>query len=161
MPHAELTVGEVAERSGVATSTLRFYEKEGLITSRRTAGNQRRYQREVLRRVAFIRVAQRVGISLAMIRDALNLLPDERTPTREDWANLSAAWEEDLTTRILLLQQLRDSLTGCIGCGCLSISRCPLVNPEDRLGQYGPGPRTLRGFQEAPSGRQNLPLAEP
>ncbi|GAB3660716.1 redox-sensitive transcriptional activator SoxR [Actinocorallia lasiicapitis] len=136
----------------MATSTLRFYEKEGLISSRRTAGNQRRYHRDVLRRVAFIRVAQRVGISLAMIREALAVLPGERTPNRADWAALSASWETELSTRILLLQQLKDSLTGCIGCGCLSLDRCPLANPGDILGTAGPGPRAIREAVPDPAG---------
>ncbi|MCD0451238.1 redox-sensitive transcriptional activator SoxR [Actinocorallia sp. API 0066] len=139
----ELTIGELAERSGVAASTLRFYEREGLIHSRRTTGNQRRYTRETLRRVAFVRLAQRVGVSLAAIREALCLLPEGRTPTRADWAALSASWEEDLTHRITLLTELRDRLTGCIGCGCLSLDLCPIVNPNDHLAAEGPGPRTL------------------
>lgn len=139
----ELTVGEVAERSGVATSTLRFYEKEGLISSRRTAGNQRRYTRDTLRRVAFIKVSQRIGISLAAIRAELDLLPEERTPTRADWARLSDVWRDDLNTRIKMLEELRDNLTGCIGCGCLSMEICVLINPGDKLGEQGPGPRNL------------------
>lgn len=139
----ELTVGEVAERSGVATSTLRFYEKEGLISSRRTADNQRRYTRDTLRRVAFIKVSQRIGISLAAIRAELDLLPEERTPTRADWARLSDVWRDDLNTRIKMLEELRDNLTGCIGCGCLSMEICVLINPGDKLGEQGPGPRNL------------------
>ncbi|WP_345355085.1 redox-sensitive transcriptional activator SoxR [Actinoallomurus liliacearum] len=139
----ELTVGQVAERSGVAVSALRFYETQGLIRSRRTAGNQRRYTRDVLRRVAFIRVSQRVGIPLKQIRDAMARLPDERTPTRKDWAALSASWQSELTARIEQLQRLRDDLTDCIGCGCLSLSRCRLSNPFDELGEQGPGPRRL------------------
>ena len=139
----ELTVGQLSARSGVAVSALHFYEAEGLITARRTTGNQRRYPREMLRRVAFIRASQRVGIPLARIRTALATLPQERTPTRRDWARLSAAWREDLDDRIRQLQHLRDRLTGCIGCGCLSISACQLANPGDRLGDEGPGPRKL------------------
>jgi MerR family transcriptional regulator, redox-sensitive transcriptional activator SoxR len=139
----ELTVGEVAARSGVAVSAVRFYEAKGLIHSRRTAGNQRRYTRDVLRRVAFIRVSQRVGIPLNQIRDALSQLPDERTPTRNDWARLSASWRSELDARIEQLQRLRDDLTDCIGCGCLSLSKCRLSNPYDRLGAQGPGPRRL------------------
>ena len=139
----ELTVGQLSARSGVAVSALHFYEAEGLITARRTSGNQRRYPREMLRRVAFIRASQRVGIPLARIRTALATLPQERTPTRRDWARLSAAWREDLDDRIRQLQHLRDRLTGCIGCGCLSISACQLANPGDRLGDEGPGPRKL------------------
>ena len=139
----ELTVGEVAERSGVATSALRFYERQGLIHSRRTSGNQRRYARDVLRRVAFIRTAQRLGIPLAAIREVLGLLPNDRTPTREDWARISACWRADLDRRIRTLQRLRDNLTECIGCGCLSLDRCALSNPHDRLSARGPGPRRL------------------
>ncbi|GLZ45832.1 redox-sensitive transcriptional activator SoxR [Actinomycetospora sp. NBRC 106375] len=144
-PGQELSVGEVAERSGVAVSALHFYEREGLIHSRRTAGNQRRFRREVLRRLSFIRIAQRVGIPLAEIRSALDALPDGRTPTRQDWERLSAQWREELDDRIHRLQQLRDDFTGCIGCGCLSIDRCSLVNPGDRFGAEGPGPRRLVG----------------
>ncbi|MCF6524672.1 redox-sensitive transcriptional activator SoxR [Streptomyces sp. JJ36] len=139
----EATVGELAERAGVATSALRFYEREGLIHSRRTAGNQRRYSRDTLRRVAFIRASQRLGIPLAAIREVLALLPEGRTPTREDWARVSECWRSDLDARIRLLEQLRDNLTDCIGCGCLSIDRCALANPHDRLGDEGPGARRL------------------
>lgn len=140
---AELTVGEAAARSGVAVSTLHFYEAKGLIRSRRNAGNQRRYPREALRRIAVIRVAQRTGISLTEIRDALKSLPDGRTPTAEDWEKLSACWHADLEDRIARLTRLRDQLNGCIGCGCLSLGVCPLRNPWDRLAEEGPGPRLL------------------
>ena len=140
---AELTVGEAAARSGVAVSALHFYEAQGLIYSRRNAGNQRRYPREVLRRIAVIRVAQRTGISLAAIRDALKALPNGRTPTAEDWARLSARWRAELNDRIARLMRLRDHLDGCIGCGCLSLGVCPLRNPWDRLAEDGPGPRLL------------------
>lgn len=140
---AELTVGEVAARSGVAVSTLHFYEEKGLICSSRNAGNQRRYPREVLRRIAVIRVAQRTGISLASIRDALKALPNGRTPTPEDWRNLSDRWRSELDDRIARLTRLRDQLNGCIGCGCLSLGACPLRNPWDRLAEEGPGPRLL------------------
>ncbi|WP_396453858.1 redox-sensitive transcriptional activator SoxR [Actinomadura sp.] len=139
----ELTVGQLAERSGVAVSALHFYESKGLISSRRTAGNQRRFSRDTLRRVAFIKVSQRVGIPLSDIRDALATLPEERTPTVADWARLSEAWRSHLDDRIRQLEKLRDDLTDCIGCGCLSISRCALANPYDRLGDEGPGPRRL------------------
>ncbi|AXK31454.1 redox-sensitive transcriptional activator SoxR [Streptomyces armeniacus] len=139
----EATVGELAERAGVATSALRFYEREGLIRSRRTSGNQRRYSRDTLRRVAFIRASQRLGIPLASIREVLSLLPDNRTPTREDWARVSECWRSDLDQRITLMQQLRDNLTDCIGCGCLSIDVCVLANPYDQLGDEGPGARRL------------------
>jgi MerR family transcriptional regulator, redox-sensitive transcriptional activator SoxR len=139
----EFTVGQVAARSGVAVSAIRFYESEGLIQSRRTAGNQRRYPRAVLRRVAVIRAAQRIGLPLAAIRRALKELPLGRTPTAADWRGLSALWKRDLDERILQLQSLRDSLTGCIGCGCLSLKVCPLRNPGDRLGREGAGARLL------------------
>ena len=138
-----LTVGELARRSGVAVSALHFYESKGLIGSLRNAGNQRRYPRGVLRRVAVIKVAQRLGIPLAVIGEALATLPENRAPTAKDWQRLSARWQGDLDARIRRLQQLRDELDGCIGCGCLSISACPLRNPGDRLGDQGPGPRLL------------------
>ncbi|RAY16390.1 redox-sensitive transcriptional activator SoxR [Actinomadura craniellae] len=139
----ELTVGQLAARSGVAVSALHFYEAKGLIRSRRTAGNQRRYTRDTIRRVAFVRLSQSVGISLNAIAGALATLPEERTPTREDWAALSASWRADLDARISALEQLRDDLSDCIGCGCLSLDRCALANPRDELGQEGPGPRRL------------------
>ncbi len=135
----ELTPGEMALRSGVAVSALHFYEREGLITSRRTSGNQRRYSRDMLRRVAFIRMSQRLGIPLARIREAMATLPADRTPTSKDWARLSAAWRADLDERIVHLQRLRDNLTGCIGCGCLSLKVCALANPGDALAEEGPG----------------------
>ena len=138
-----MTVGEVAARAGVAVSTLHFYESEGLITSWRNSGNQRRYAREVLRRVAVIKVAQRTGIPLKEIRDALATLPDKRTPTSEDWKRLSARWRAQLSDRIDRLTRLRDQMDGCIGCGCLSIESCPLRNPWDRLGAEGSGARLL------------------
>jgi MerR family transcriptional regulator, redox-sensitive transcriptional activator SoxR len=140
---SELSVGQVAARSGIAVSTLHFYEAEGLIQSTRTSGNQRRFPREVLRRVAFIRASQAVGIPLRRIKEALDRLPDARTPSRRDWERLSAAWRDDLDQRIIGLQHLRDRLSGCIGCGCLSLGLCKLVNPDDLLGQQGPGPRNL------------------
>ncbi|GAA1449221.1 redox-sensitive transcriptional activator SoxR [Leifsonia poae] len=136
-----LTVGEVATRSGVAVSALHFYERQGLIASERTAGNQRRYRRDVLRRVAFIRVSQRVGVPLADIRMALDSLPEGRTPTKKDWARLSRLWRDELDARIRDLEHLRNDLTGCIGCGCLSLRTCVLQNPSDVLGADGPGPR--------------------
>jgi MerR family transcriptional regulator, redox-sensitive transcriptional activator SoxR len=139
----QLTVGEVARRGGVAVSTLHFYEAKGLIRSWRTNGNQRRYAREVLRRVAIIRVAQRTGMELDEIRKALKALPGERTPTAEDWKKLSANWKNELNARIERLTRLRDQLDGCIGCGCLSMEACPLRNPWDRLAKQGPGPRLL------------------
>lgn len=142
--HRELTPGETAERAGVAVSALHFYEREGLISSRRTAGNQRRYHRDVLRRVAFIRVSQSLGISLAQIEDALSTLPDDKTPTKADWARLSARWRPELEARIAQLEGLRDKLDGCIGCGCLSLKSCTLYNADDGLGGSGPGPRRLQ-----------------
>lgn len=138
-----LSVGEVARRSGVAVSTLHFYESKGLISSGRSAGNQRRYARDVLRRVAFIRVAQRVGIALADIEAALATLPATSAPSRADWARLSAAWRADLDERMAQLKKLRDTLDDCIGCGCLSIDRCKLRNPFDTLAEQGPGPQRL------------------
>lgn len=138
-----LSVGEVAARSGVAVSTLHFYEQQGLIHSWRNSGNQRRYAREVLRRVSVIQVAQRTGIPLAEIREALATLPENQTPTAEDWKRLSTRWRADLDERIVRLQRLRDQLDGCIGCGCLSLETCPLRNPWDRLRAEGPGPRLL------------------
>lgn len=138
-----LTVGEVARRSGLAVSALHFYESKGLIWSWRTDGNQRRYPREVLRRLAVIKVAQRVGIPLAEIRETLNTLPDRRSPTADDWRKLSSKWRTALDDRIDRLVRLRDELDDCIGCGCLSIKTCPLRNPEDVLSEEGPGPRFL------------------
>ncbi len=140
-----LSIGEVAARSGVATSALRFYEREGLLHSARSASGQRRYDREVLRRVAFIRVAQRVGLTLADIRVAMATLPDERTPTVADWARLSRGWRTRLDDQIKLLEHLRDELTSCIGCGCLSFKSCRLYNPLDAAAVLGDGPRYLLG----------------
>jgi MerR family redox-sensitive transcriptional activator SoxR len=139
----ELTVGQLSERSGVAVSALHFYERQHLIASRRTTGNQRRYRRDVLRRVALIRVAQRVGIPLAEVRAALAELPDNRTPNRADWSRLSQRWHDELEERIRNLEQLRDDFTNCIGCGCLSLDKCRMTNPQDTLAEHGPGPRRL------------------
>jgi len=136
-----LGVGDVARRSGVAVSTLHFYERQGLITSERSAGNQRRYRRDVLRRIAFIRVSQRVGVPLADIRTALDSLPEARTPTKKDWVRLSRMWREELDSRIRSLERLRNDLTGCMGCGCLSLRTCALQNPADTLASEGAGPR--------------------
>ncbi|RBO92879.1 redox-sensitive transcriptional activator SoxR [Nocardia puris] len=147
----ELTPGQLSERSGVAVSALHFYEREGLISSRRTSGNQRRYTRETLRRVAFIRISQRVGIPLSQIRDALDRLPESRTPTRRDWETVSTLWREDLDDRINQLTRLRDNLTGCIGCGCLSLGTCKLVNEHDRLGEEGPGAHVLDTHLNCPT----------
>ncbi len=140
---AVLSVGEVAARSGLAVSAIHFYEKQGLIRSTRTGGNQRRYAREVLRRVAVIKAAQRLGIPLAAIRDALAALPRGRTPTAGDWRRLSGVWRAALDERIEQLTRLRGSLSECIGCGCLSLTACPLRNPGDELADEGCGPRLL------------------
>ncbi|MCJ8052647.1 redox-sensitive transcriptional activator SoxR [Shinella curvata] len=139
----ELSVGEVAERSGVAVSTLHFYETKGLIRSQRNRGNQRRYPRSILRRVAVIKVAQRTGIPLSEIADALSVLPHDRPVTAEDWRTLSKTWRRQLDDRIARLTKLRNQIDGCIGCGCLSMQECPLRNPLDTLGAEGPGPRLL------------------
>jgi MerR family redox-sensitive transcriptional activator SoxR len=138
-----LTIGDLSARTGVAHSALRFYEAEGLIHAERTEGGQRRYARDTLRRVGFIRVAQQVGLRLEEIGEALASLPDRRTPTERDWAKLSASWRPRLDAQIHLLERLRDRLDGCIGCGCLSLSVCRLVNPGDEAGARGPGPRNL------------------
>jgi MerR family redox-sensitive transcriptional activator SoxR len=138
-----LSVGQLAERSGVAISAIRFYETKGLIKSWRTTGNQRRYPREVLRMLGIIKVAQRLGIPLRSIRTALSALPRDGTPTAKDWAALSLRWQADLDDRIRQLTKLRNELTNCIGCGCLSLDSCPLCNPDDRLAKQGPGPRLL------------------
>src|SRR3990170_1088777 len=143
--HQPLSVGQVAERSGASVSTIHFYEARGLIRGSRNRGNQRRFGREVLRRIAVIRVAQRTGIPLARIREALAALPDERTPNAADWAALSGQWRAELSTRIAELTALRDQLDGCIGCGCLSTRDCPLRNPDDVLATQGPGAQLLGG----------------
>jgi MerR family redox-sensitive transcriptional activator SoxR len=137
----ELTIGELSARSGVAPSALRFYEAHGLIAARRTDGNQRRYDRAVLRRIALIQAGRASGIPLRRIRVALETLPAGRTPSRRDWERLSNAWRRDLDARIAGLTAIRDRLTTCIGCGCLSIDRCDLLNPEDEAGDAGPGAR--------------------
>lgn len=137
------TVGKVAKRSGVNVSALHFYESKGLISSQRNAGNQRRYTADVLRRIAVIKTAQRLGISLEEIRRAFASLPDNRTPTQEDWEALSVQWRGALDHRIAHLERLRDYLTGCIGCGCLSMKKCPLYNADDQLAAEGSGPVIL------------------
>lgn len=139
----ELSVGELSRRSGVPVSALHFYEAEGLIRSRRSAGNQRRYPRGILRRVAIIKVAQRAGVSLKEISAALARLPQDRAPSAEDWANMSAEWRDALDDRIRKLTAIRDQLSACIGCGCLSLSDCPLRNPDDRLAEQGAGARLI------------------
>ncbi len=146
---ADLSIGTVSERTGVAPSALRFYQAEGLISATRTGGGQRRYARDVLRRVSFIRVAQAVGLSLDEIREALASLPENRTPTPADWARLSRAWRPRLDAQIALLEGLRDRLDGCIGCGCLSLHACKLLNPGDQVADQGPGPRLLLGGRGA------------
>lgn len=138
-----LSIGEVSARSGLAPSALRFYEEQGLLAADRTTGGQRRYAKAVLRRLAFVRAAQRVGLSLEDIRAALATLPEQRTPTLADWRRLSAGWTPLLDARIAELQRLRDSLTSCIGCGCLSLRRCALYNPGDGAAAHGPGARYL------------------
>ncbi|MEU7783289.1 MULTISPECIES: redox-sensitive transcriptional activator SoxR [unclassified Amycolatopsis] len=139
-----LSIGQVAERSGVPHTALRFYEEKGLISSERSAGNQRRYPRSVLRRIAFIRAAQRVGLSLEDISAALASLPEDHAPTKADWARLSRDWQHELDARIDALQRLRDRLTGCVGCGCLSLRSCALYNNDDELSRHGPGASKLR-----------------
>lgn len=136
----QLTIGQLAERAGVATSAIRFYESRGLISSVRTTGNQRRFEQATLRRIAFIRTAQRVGLSLEEVADALGTLPDNRTPTKADWSRLSRAWRPRLDEQIERLERLRDKLDGCIGCGCLSLRTCALNNPDDEVAPRGPGP---------------------
>ncbi|MFC7490996.1 MULTISPECIES: redox-sensitive transcriptional activator SoxR [unclassified Knoellia] len=135
----ELAIGEVAARSGVSVATVRFYEDRGLIQSVRNAGNHRRYPRHTLRRIAVVRAGQRFGLSLAEIGEALATLPSDRPPTQHDWARLSTVWHDALTERIEALTEVRDGLTGCIGCGCLSMTSCPIYNPEDARGADGPG----------------------
>ena len=140
-----LSIGETAQRSGVATSALRFYETRNLIASHRGPGNQRRYHRSMLRRISIIKVAQSLGLSLEEISKALETLPNKRTPTRRDWEKLSLKWRDQLDARIANLQKLREKLSGCIGCGCLSLKRCVLYNPGDRVAAKGAGPRYLLG----------------
>ena len=144
MPVAELSIGEVSARSGVAASALRFYEREGLIASMRTEGNQRRYDRAVLRRIAFIQAGRAAGVALAEIQRAIDGLPRSRTPSRKDWERLSNRWRDDLDARIETLQSLRDRLTTCIGCGCPSIDQCDLLNPDDEAAARGAGARYLK-----------------
>ena len=140
-----LSIGQAARRCGVAASTLRFYEQRGLIRSIRNAGNQRRYHRSMLRRISVIRVAQGLGLTLAEIEDALARLPEGRTPTRRDWERLSKSWRHRLDARIAQLESLREKLSSCIGCGCLSLRSCALYNTADRAAGRGPGPRYLLG----------------
>jgi MerR family transcriptional regulator, redox-sensitive transcriptional activator SoxR len=144
---SRLTIGELAARSGAATSALRFYEAKGLLSSERTAGGHRVYERSTLRRVAFVRAAQRVGLTLDEIRTALDTLPSSRTPTASDWSHLSKSWQDRLDQRIDELRRLRDELGECIGCGCLSLNTCHLYNPGDQAAVLGSGPRYLWGDQ--------------
>ncbi|HEX9682747.1 MAG TPA: redox-sensitive transcriptional activator SoxR [Acidimicrobiales bacterium] len=145
MTAAEMSIGEVADRSGLAPSALRFYEDQGLIRAERSPSGHRKYHRDVLRRVAFIRIAQRMGLSLDEITSTLSSLPSERTPTAEDWGRLSWAWTARLDDEISVLSRLRDQLTSCIGCGCLSLDSCQLYNPTDSAARLGPGPRFVLG----------------
>jgi len=147
-----LTVGQVAHRSGVAISTIHFYEKQGLIEGWRTSGNQRRYHRGVLRRIAIIRIAQRAGVPLTIIKNALADLPHDHVPSAQDWRSFTEAWTGMLDERITALLQLRDQIASCIGCGCLSLQDCPLRNPMDELARLGPGPQCLNPAT-APNGR--------
>ncbi|MEM5506781.1 MULTISPECIES: redox-sensitive transcriptional activator SoxR [Shewanella] len=140
---AELSVGQVAKRCGINISAIHFYEQKGLISGWRNNGNQRRYTRDVIRRISLIKAAQQLGISLDDIKHAFAALPNERTATKEDWAELSNVWNKSLTLRIAQMQKLKDSLEGCIGCGCLSMKNCPLYNPNDILVEQGPGPVLL------------------
>jgi MerR family transcriptional regulator, redox-sensitive transcriptional activator SoxR len=146
-----LTIGELSERADVAPSALRFYEAEGLIESTRSEGGQRRYQRETLRRVSFIRIAQKVGLSLEQIRESLATLPRSRTPTKADWSRLSRSWRPQLDAHIAMLEKLRDELDSCIGCGCLSLRSCALYNTDDAAAGFGPGPRYLLGDRPQPA----------
>lgn len=145
-----LTIGELASRADVAPSALRFYEAQGLITSARSSGGQRLYTRGTLRRVAFVRAAQAVGLTLPQVRDALASLPEGRTPTRADWQRLSRRWAPLLDERIAALTRLRGQLDSCIGCGCLSLARCQLYNPQDQAAARGPGARYLLGDRPPP-----------
>ena len=138
-PHAQITIGQLSARSGVATSALRYYEELGLISSERSPGNQRRYPQPTLRRVAFIRSAQRVGLTLDEVAEALATLPEGRTPTKADWARLSRSWRPRIDAQIERLERLRDKLDSCIGCGCLSLKNCRLNNPDDEVAERGPG----------------------
>jgi MerR family transcriptional regulator, redox-sensitive transcriptional activator SoxR len=145
MNESAITIGELAKRSGVSASAIRFYEEQGLISSTRTGGGQRQYRRETLRRVGFIRAAQAVGLNLSEIRSALDNLPGKRTPTKQDWERLSRAWQPLLQERIDGLTALRDQLASCVGCGCLSLKSCSLYNPEDVARRRGSGARYLLG----------------
>ncbi|MEM7325472.1 MAG: redox-sensitive transcriptional activator SoxR [Actinomycetota bacterium] len=142
-PEEEMTIGEAARRIGITTSALRFYERNGLISSRRTSGGQRRYGRDVLRRVAFIRAAQSVGLKLAEIRESLGELPEDRAPTRDEWEEFAVIWRPRLDQQIAVLEAIRDRLSACIGCGCQTLDACGVFNPGDKAGQQGPGAHYL------------------
>ena len=144
-----LSVGQVAERAGLSVSALHFYERQGLIFSSRTSGNQRRYGRSVLRRVAVIRAAQRAGIPLALVAEVFGELPEQGVPSRDDWQRLSEHWQTELDARIAALEKLRGSLGGCIGCGCLSLAECGFVNPNDQMAGRRPGARAFDGMDPA------------
>jgi MerR family redox-sensitive transcriptional activator SoxR len=162
MANVTMTVGEVADRAGVPASTLRYYEREGLIEASRSDGGQRRYHRDVLRRIAFVRAAQRVGLTLEEIKEALASLPSARTPTKEDWSRLSRSWRPRLDARIAELERLRDGLDKCIGCGCLSLRVCQLSNPNDVAAALGAGPRWLLDDDTSPPrGRRTRASATP
>jgi len=150
MAEANWSPGKVAKRCGIRVSTLHFYEEKGLIKSWRNQGNQRRYKPDVLRRISVIKAAQKMGISLAEIRRAFDALPNSRTPDKDDWQKLAKSWQDGLNARIHYLENLRDSLTGCIGCGCLSMKNCPIYNPDDVLSEQGVGPVILENKSELP-----------
>lgn len=149
MAESALTVGQVAKRCGVKVSTLHFYEAQGLIHSTRNAGNQRRYRKDVLRRVSVIKAAQKMGVTLEAIGKALRTLPENRTPTQKDWQKLASNWQDELNARIAYLEKLRDYMTGCIGCGCLSMKNCPIYNANDQLAAEGSGPVILEHAEQA------------
>jgi MerR family redox-sensitive transcriptional activator SoxR len=146
---ASLTIGETAMRAGLSVATLRYYEQRGLITAERTGGNQRRYARHTLRRLAFVAAAQRVGLTLEQTAAELRTLPDDRAPTRADWKRLSGPWREEIAVRIAELQELQNTLDGCLGCGCLSLTHCQLYNPDDEARREGPGSRWVRNARRA------------
>ena len=155
-----LSIGRLAERSGVSVSAIRFYESEGLIRSSRNAGGQRRFERGAIRRLAFVRITQGLGFPLAEIRAALATLPEERTPTKRDWERLARRFDAELERRIETLTRLRETLSGCIGCGCLSLERCRLYNPDDRAAGLGSGPRYLLGDRPADAERLSAAAAD-
>ena len=143
---SELSIGQIAQRTGLAVSAIRYYEAQGLVRAERNAGGQRRFARATLRRISFVIAAQKFGFSIARIRELLDGLPDNRTPTPQDWAEIAADFRVDLDARIAALEDLRDNLDGCIGCGCLSMKKCKLYNPGDEASREGSGPRVLRGL---------------